>query len=312
MRVVFMGTGEIGIPALRFLTKRSDIEIAGVVSQPDRPAGRGLKVKESPIAREARSLGLPLQQPDKIRAPEVIEALAALRPDVLVVMAYGQLLPKPVLELPSIVPLNLHTSLLPRHRGAAPIAAAILAGDDRTGITVMRMTEGLDCGDILLERDCPIGPDDTAGSLHDRLALLAAPALAAALDLLASGAARYTPQDEALATHAPKLRRENARMDWNYSCEHLERLVRAMHPWPGAFTELGRRILKIHTARAASGEEAAPGTVLGIDADGLLVACGRGALLLREVQLEGRKRMDAAAFARGTGLKAGDRLGGEL
>jgi methionyl-tRNA formyltransferase len=246
---------------------------------------------------------VPVLQPVRIRNDEVIAAIQGLAPDVIVVMAYGQILPRAVLDLPRLACLNLHASLLPRHRGAAPIQAAIVSGDAETGITVMHMAEGLDTGDILLMRRLPIYANETGGSLHDRLAEQAPEALEAALDLLAAGAAPRTPQDEALATYAGRLTRDDGRIDWSRSAVEIERLVRAMNPWPAASTDLpsvdgGVSRLKIFSAAI---EDAAgdPGVLLRADENGLLVAAGAGSVRLLDVQGEGTRRMPAAAWLHG-------------
>jgi len=296
MRVVYLGSGDIGIPTLRWLLAAADEELAAVVTQPDRPAGRGLAltpcaIKELALARQVLTL-----QPSKIRAAEAVGQIAALEPDLLVVMAYGQILSRELLEVPKIGALNLHASLLPRHRGAAPVHAAILAGDEKSGVTVMWMDEGLDTGDILLTKECNIGPEATAGSLHDRLAELAPEALAAAFDLIRASCAPRLVQDEALSNYAPKLDRAMGRIDWSQSAVYIERLVRGLYPWPGCTTELelagGRLIdVKIHRARL---------TEAPADPSLLRLPCrGGGVLELLEVQPAGGKRMAVTDFVRG-------------
>jgi len=213
MRIVFVGSGDIGSPPLEWLFSAPDAELAGVVTQPDRPAGRGLQLTPCAIKEKSLSRGLPPLQPSRIRAPGAVEEIAGLRPDLLVVMAYGQILPQQLLDVPRLGALNLHASLLPRHRGAAPVHAAILSGDRESGITVMWMDAGLDTGDILLQRPCAVKNDDTAGMLHDRLAQLAPPALAAALELIRAGRAPRIRQDENLATYSPKLDRSSGKID---------------------------------------------------------------------------------------------------
>jgi len=244
-------------------------------------------------------------QPERIRKD--FAALAAWNPDLMVVAAYGQILPRPVLDLPRLGCLNLHASLLPRHRGASPVQAAILAGDAETGVTAMYVDEGLDTGDILLARKIPILPNETAGELHDRLADLAPAVLNESLELLENGSAARIPQDAALATYAPKLGRQDGRLDWHEPAGLLARKVRAMSPWPGASARLATGILKIHSAEesVASG---IPGTVLSAGPDGIVVAAGEGSLVLREVQIEGKKRLSAAEFLRGFPLPAGTRF----
>jgi methionyl-tRNA formyltransferase len=307
MRVVFCGTGEIGLPALKALLDSGKYELPGVITQPDKPAGRDLKPRASAIKQLAVERGIPVHQPPKLRDAASLEMLRSLKPDVMVVVAYGQILPKSVLELPPLGCLNLHASLLPRHRGASPIHAAILAGDTTTGMTVMYMDEGLDTGDVLLEEALDIGPQETTGELHDRLANLAAPCLLRALELLASGTAPRTPQDSHSATYAPKLKKSDGWLDWSKPAPELALRIRSMSPWPGAFARISGHVLKIHAAaeHPASGT---PGTVLQADANALVVACGSGSLSLLSVQLEGRKRLSAVEFLRGFPLAPGDRF----
>ena len=307
MRIVFCGTGEIGAPALKALLASKKHIVVGVITQPDKPAGRDLKPRMSAIKQIALTQNLSVQQPEKLRDAAALENLRALAPDLMVVAAYGQILPKSVLETPRLGCLNLHASLLPRHRGASPIHAAILAGDRETGITVMYMDEGLDTGDILLAKPLTIGPDETTGQLHDRLADLAAPCLLEALDLLEQGNAPRVPQDNALATYAAKLKKTDGLLDWHQTAEALATRVRAMSPWPGAYTRLAGQTLKIHSAKSdpASGP---PGEILASDPGVIRVGCGFGSLLLESLQLEGRKRLPAAEFLRGHPIAPGTRL----
>lgn len=301
MRVVYLGSGAIGLPALRLLLDSPNITMAGVVTQPDRPSGRGLKLTPPPAKDLAVARGVPVLQPSRIREPASLDELARLAPDLLVVMAYGQILPPALLGLAPLGAINLHASLLPRHRGAAPIQSAILAGDERTGVTVMWMGEGLDTGDILLGRECVIADDETAGSLHDKLAELAPLALAEALPLVAAGRAPRVAQNPALATYAPKLDRSSGAPDWTRDAPAVERHLRAMHPWPGSAVDLvttdGRTVgVKIHRAAAVAGDVPAGMVVPGT----LRVGCGGGgAVELLEVQPAGGRRMTAADFLRG-------------
>ncbi len=312
MRIVFIGTGEIGVPTLQALLK-SEHEVVGVVTQPDKPVGRAQLVDPPPIkkavvsgapdaspARSGRALPIPVLQSARIKDRQAIEEIRALKPDVIVVMAYGQILPRGVLEIPKIACLNLHASLLPRWRGAAPIQAAIAAGDRETGITVMYVDEELDTGDILLQRRIDILPAETGGSLHDRLAKVAPEALLESLELLAKGSAPRMPQDNALATYAPKLKREDGKIDWTDPADAIERKIRAFDPWPGAFMTIstnGAHNLKIFSATVV-GLRGTPGEILKRDNE-LVVAAAKDALLLREVQLEGKRRMSAGEFLRG-------------
>jgi len=305
MRVVFIGTGEIGVPVLRWLLEAREHELVGVVTQPDKPAGRSQRMQAPPIKTAlAENSSVPLFQPERIKREETVEVLRAIRPDVAVVMAYGQILPRRILEIPRLGCLNLHASLLPRHRGAAPIQAAIVAGDQETGVTVMYMDEGLDTGDILLESRLAIAPDETGGSLHDRLAEIAPAALKEALEQMEAGTAPCVPQDPAAATYAPKLKREHGRIDWTEPAPVLERKIRAFNPWPGAGTVFrddagGEHKVKIFAAALVGGESSTPGEIILGAGENLVVAARGGALSLREVQLEGKKPMKAADFVRG-------------
>lgn len=305
MRIVFCGTGDIGLPAFRALAESPLHELVGLITQPDRPAGRDLKPRPPIVKTEALARGIPVAQPERIKND--FSALAEWAPDVMVVAAYGQILPRAVLDLPRLGCLNLHASLLPRHRGASPIQAAILAGDVETGITVMYVDVGLDTGDMLLAKRISILPGESAGELHDRLAELAPAALLEALGLLSSGTAPRTPQDSSLATFAPKLGKHDGRLDWRESAALLARKVRAMNPWPGASARLNGAVIKIHRAEERDGE-GDPGTVLSADSHGITVATGEGGLVLREVQLEGRKRLPAADFLRGTPIVPGSKF----
>lgn len=286
-----------------------------MVTQPDQPAGRGLELRVAAIKTLALEAGVTVLQPERVRRPEAIELLRAFQADAIVVFAYGQILPQAVLDLPRLACLNIHASLLPRWRGAAPIQAAILAGDALTGHTIMFMDAGLDTGDILLQRTIPIAPDETGGSLHDGLAALAPETILEALDLLAAGAAPRVPQVAAAATLAPKLTRESGRLDWSRSAVELERMVRAFQPWPGTFTTLSPvrsgdpvRVLKVFSGGVEAGE-GLPGSVLRADGDGLLVATAEGALRLQELQVEGRRRLRAGEFLRGQPIEVSTLLG---
>jgi methionyl-tRNA formyltransferase len=312
MRIVFIGTGEIGVPTLRALLD-SEHEVVAVVTQPDKRVGREQHIEPPPIKKVlARNGGfqtavgrsaagkpplLEVLQPAKIKDPQTIEEIRDFAPDVIVVVAYGQILPRDVLEIPRLACLNLHASPLPRWRGAAPIQAAIAAGDCETGITAMYMDEGLDTGDILLQRSVEILPNDTGGSLHDRLAQIAPEALLESLRLVAAGNAPRFAQDNARATYAPKLKRQHGLIEWSESAETIERKIRAYNPWPGAFMKVDRQNLKVFSASVIN-LNGQPGEVLRSDKD-LVVATGKGALSLGEVQLEGKRRMSAAEFLRG-------------
>jgi methionyl-tRNA formyltransferase len=312
-RVVFMGSGEIGLPTLQWLANSPLVNLVAVVTQPDKPVGRSQVLTPPTPKRMAVALNLPVLQPVKIRRTEELDRIENLSPDLIVVMAYGQILPKALLETPTLACLNLHASILPRHRGAAPIQAAILAGDQLTGITIMYMSEGLDAGDILLSRSIPIRRRETAGSLHDRLANLGPKALAPALDLILSHEAPRIRQEEAQASYAPKLESESGKINWSEDCWYLDRLVRAMDPWPGAFTFVRAaagtvKKLKVHRALPIHRFAGQSGVVSQVVSRGIMVACGNGAILLLEVQLEGKRRMAAMEFVRGFALPVGTAL----
>ncbi len=303
MRIVFIGTGEIGIPALRALLRSSEHQLVGVVTQPDKPVGRDQRIQPPPIKAELTGKSVRILQPARIRNEAAIAEIRAFAPEIIIVMAYGQILPKSLLELPAIACLNLHASILPRHRGAAPIQAAIVAGDRKTGITVIYMDEGLDTGDILLQKELEILPNETGGTLHDRLAELAPATLFEALEQIAAPNPPRIPQDSSNATYSPKLSREAGRIDWNEPAELIERKIRAFDPWPGAFAELADdgRVRKLKVFRAAVQEDSTgkkAGTLLPNESK-LLVATGTRVLQLEEVQLEGKRRMSAADFLRG-------------
>ena len=296
MRVLFIGTGEIGVPVLRSLQNSREHELVAVVTQPDKPVGRAQRIEAPPIKAALQGSTVPILQPERIKNPEGIAAIRRHEPDAIVVMAYGQILPRAILEIPRLACLNLHASLLARHRGAAPIQAAIVAGDRESGITVMYMDEGVDTGDMLLQTKLEIAPEETGGSLHDRLAQLAPSALHEALALLEAGKAPRIPQDSSAATYAGKLEREDGRIDWTESAALIERKIRAFDPWPGAFAVLrdtaGRDLkLKIFSAKVVAAANKAPGEIV--------IAAKEGALSLGEVQLEGKRRMSAADFLRG-------------
>jgi methionyl-tRNA formyltransferase len=304
-----MGTPAFACPILLALLARAD-PVVGVVCQPDRPRGRGLAVVPPEVKRVALEHRLPVLQPDRLRTPEARASLAALAPDLIVVAAYGKILPRALLDLPLHGCINVHASLLPRHRGAAPIQWAILTGDAESGVTIMAMNEEMDAGDILLTRTTPISDDDTAGTLADRLAQLGAVAIGDAIDGIKAGTVRRIPQPATGITFAPRIEREQGRIDWSRPAVELDRLVRAFAPTPSAFTTLGDRVLKVHRAAPErGGPVTSPGTVVDTGTGGIVVATGDGALRLLEVQLEGRRRLDAAAFLAGHRLASSTCLG---
>lgn len=289
MRIVFAGTPDFAATALKTLLDAGH-QVIGVYSQPDRPAGRGRKLQPSPVKQVALEAGLPVYQPESLRAEEARQQLAALKPDVMIVAAYGLILPKAVLEIPVQGCLNIHASLLPRWRGAAPIQRAIAAGDAETGITIMQMDEGLDTGTMLLKSATPILPDDTGGSLHDRLAELGGKAIVDALALLADNRLAGEAQNNANANYAHKLSKDEGHIDWQQSAEAIARLIRAFNPWPGTYTDLDTQRVRIHQAQAMAGDSGkAPGTVLSRERDSIDIACGEGILRVTRVQLPGSK-----------------------
>ncbi len=306
MRLVFAGTPEFAARALAALLEAGHA-IPLVLTQPDRPAGRGLEPAAGPVKRLALERGLALHQPPSLREPRALEPIAAVRPEAIVVAAYGLLLPPALLGLAPHGAINIHASLLPRWRGAAPIQRALLAGDTETGITLIRMDEGLDTGPILAQRRIAIAADDDAQTLHDRLAALGAEMIVALLEDLASGRARATPQPSEGVTYAPKLVRGEAEVDWTRPCAEIERKLRALRPAPGAETVHRGERLKLWRGECVGGG-GEPGTVLAAT-DALVVACADGALALAELQRPGGRRMSAAAFLRGHPIAPGERLG---
>jgi len=308
VKIAFLGTPAFAAASLEALA-RAGHTIACVVAQPDRPAGRGQTPREPATKAWARARAVPLLQPEKVRDGQLARSLSALAPDILVVAAYGRILGQDLLDLAPFGAVNVHASLLPRWRGAAPIAWALAEGDRETGITIMQLDAGLDTGDILLQRTLEIGPEETSETLHDRLAQLGACAVVEALPLLAAG--RLTPvrQDGSQATLARILSKDDGRLDFAMPAGRLAARVRAFTPWPGAFTSLAGRLLKVHAAQVAASAELAPGEARP-SPEGILVGCGGGsALLLRSVQLEGKRRLDAVDFLKGQPLPAGAVLG---
>ena len=310
MRLAFMGTPDFAVPVLRALADAGH-EIARVYTQPPRPAGRGKALRPSPVAGEAKALDIPVATPESFRDASVLADFAALKLDVAVVIAYGQILPQAALDAPRLGCLNLHASLLPRWRGAAPIQRAIMAGDARTGVCVMQMEAGLDTGPVLAREVTPIGPEDTAATLHDRLAKLGAPLMVETLAALEAGdAALPTPQPEAGATYAAKIGKPEARIDWSRSAVALDTHIRGLSPFPGAWCEIGGERVKLLMAHPVGGSGTgtyAPGETLD---DRLLVACGAGALRLVTLQRAGSKGpMDADTFLHGRPVPRGARLG---
>ncbi|MFO7662011.1 MAG: methionyl-tRNA formyltransferase [Chloroflexota bacterium] len=297
-RVIFMGTPEFAVPSLQTLIETQ--QVVGVVTQPDKPSGRGNVLRPSPVKMLAQSAGIPIYQPRSLKQEESVEPLRAWRPDVIIVTAFGQILRPHVLDLPPAGCINVHASLLPRWRGASPIQHTILAGDPASGITLMKMNEGLDTGPIFLRESLPIEPRETAASLHDRLAALGAKLLRLHLDDILAGKIPAVPQDDDESTYAPMIHKEAGRIDWRQHSLTIDRLIRAMSPWPTAYTHWQGELLKILSARPVVEEIpiGEPGTVVEMD-DAVAVLTGDGALLLEQVQLAGKRTMSIADFLRG-------------
>ena len=313
MKVLFWGTPDFASPPLRALVGEG-FEVVGVVTQPDRPRGRSRStLVPSPVKEIALAEGLPVLQPDRPRGPEFVEALRALGADISIVVAYGHILPKDVIDLPPLGTLNIHASLLPRWRGAAPIQAALLAGDRETGVSIMRMVPALDAGPVLLQAPTPVADDETAGELEMRLSELGALVLVESLALVGLGEAQETAQDESRVTYAAKIEREHARVDWSRPAELVARTVRAFDPRPGAFSTLRGEDVKLFGVRIALTDGApsgAAGEVIAVGEEGMLVTCGEGVVRIHDVQPAGKRRLAAADWSRGRGVAVGDRLGG--
>jgi methionyl-tRNA formyltransferase len=308
-RIVFFGTPDFAVPSLAALLDGPD-RVVGVVCQPDRPAGRGQRLHPPPVKKLAEGRGVPVAQPQKLRDGRAAELLRGWNPDLIVVAAYGRILPREILDLPAQGCINVHASLLPKHRGAAPIQWAILRGEKVTGVTIMRMNERMDEGDILLQRSLEILPGETYGELQTRLAELGAGTLLEALIELKEGRLVATPQDDRAATLAPMIEKEDGRVDWAESAQVIVRKVRAYNPWPSTFTCLDGKLLKIHRAKATAEDSSrTPGTVLRLG-ETVGVAAGGGIVEIEELQLEGRKRLPAKEFVRSGQLAIGTVLGG--
>lgn len=309
MRVIFMGTPDFSVGALKALAENG-YEIAGVVTQPDKPRGRGKASSMTPVKEAALELGLTVYQPSRVREQSFMDTVRALNPDVIVVSAFGQIIPKALLELPRYGCVNIHASLLPKYRGAAPIQWAVMDGELVSGVTIMQMDEGLDTGDMLAKTEVPLDPDETGGSLFDKLSRAGAELLIRTLPALEQGT--LTPEKQPLESptaYARMIRKEDGRIDWNLEAEAIERRIRGLNPWPSAYTELKGKILKIWRAEVLPKESGqTPGTVTEAGKGGFCVQTGKGVLRLLEVQLEGKKRMDAQAFLRGFHAAPGMKL----
>jgi len=306
MRLIFAGTPEFAAAALKALIAAGH-DIPLVLTQPDRPAGRGMKLRMSPVKEVALAHGLAVSQPENLKTEAARQPIRDAAADLMVVAAYGLILPQAVLDMPRLGCVNIHASLLPRWRGAAPIHRAIEAGDVETGITLMQMDRGLDTGAMLTRAVLPILDTDTTGTLHNRLAELGAREIVALLPALAAGRVAATPQDDALATYAAKIGKDDARLDWRLPALELDRRIRAFNPFPGAFCLLGGEPLKVWRATPGTGS-GKPGEILAVERRGIRVACGEGVLDISEVQKAGGKRLPAEAFLAGHDLRPGDRL----
>lgn len=311
MRAVFMGTPDFAVPSLNVTA--SEHQLLGVVTQPDRPRGRGQRVAVSPVKQRALELGVPVWQPERVTERWFVETLRSLGLDVIIVVAFGQKIPTDILRMPKHGCINVHASLLPAYRGAAPIHRAITAGDVVTGVTTMLLEETLDAGDILMQRSEPIRSDDTAGTLHDRLMVLGAALLQETLRQVEAGTVPRRHQDTSRTSYARKLTKAEAAVDWSWAAADLERFVRGMNPWPGAFTYIHGEMIKLWRSEIASQEGCLgkPGEILSVDDAGILVACGQGSLRLTELQRRGSRRMAARELANGLRLEPGCCFGGE-
>nr|WP_321530546.1 methionyl-tRNA formyltransferase [uncultured Desulfuromonas sp.] len=307
IRVVFMGTPDFALETLHGLIE-SGVQMVGVYTQPDRPKGRGKKLAAPPVKDLALEHDIPVFQPQKLRDEEAVKQLRSLSPDLIVVVAYGQILPQAVLDIPKYGCINVHASLLPRHRGAAPINKAIVDGDPTTGVTTMMMDVGLDTGDMLVKKSLSIHPDETAGQLHDRLAPLGREAMDETLARLCAGTLSREKQDDSLSTYASMMKKEDGCIDWRKEARQIHNLVRGLDPWPGAYTLLDGQTLKLAKTRCVEGQ-GEPGQVLEACGETVIVACGQGALQLGALQLPGKKMLSAADFLRGRGLEKGNVLG---
>ena len=303
MRVVFMGTPDFSVPALENIAKR--YEVVAVVTQQDRPKGRGHKMQYTPVKEKAIELEIPVYQPKRVKDPEFVDILKTLKPDVIVVIAFGQILSKEILELPKYGCINVHASLLPKYRGAAPIQWAVVNGDKKSGVTTMYMAEGLDTGDIIDTSEIVLDEKETGGSLFDKLADLGGKLILNTLDKLETGTATRTRQDDARSTYAGKITKELGKIEFTKSAVEIERLIRGLNPWPSAFTYMDDKMLKIWNADVLEETvEEEPGTITEVNKKFIKVATGEGYLLLKEIQLEGKKRMDVTSFLNGYNFTA--------
>ena len=308
MRIVFMGTPDCSVPALEALVEGGH-EVVAAITQPDKPKGRGKAVLMTPVKEKAMELGIPVYQPVKVREPEFVEKLRQMEPDAIVVVAFGQILPKSILEIPRYGCVNIHASLLPKYRGAAPIQWAVIDGERESGVTTMFMNEGLDTGDMLEKEAVTLDPKETGGSLHDKLSAIGGRLILSTLKGLEDGTLKGTPQTDEGTCYAKMLKKSLGDIDWTMDAAAIERLIRGLNPWPSAYTCLHGKTLKIWDGDVLEREYGVePGTVAEVAKDRLVVQTGQGSLAIRSLQLEGKKRMDAGDFLRGYAVEAGTRL----
>jgi methionyl-tRNA formyltransferase len=311
MRILFMGTPDFAVPCLDALVENG-YEVAAVVTQPDRPKGRKGELTPSPVKQAALRHNLPVLQPEKVRAEEALQEIESYRPDLLITAAYGQILPKRLLDMPRLGCINVHASLLPRWRGGAPIHRAILEGDESSGVTIMRMVQALDAGDMISQVVVPIAEDDTVSTLHDKLAVAGAKLLIETLPSIENGTQTETPQDESLVTYAPNLTRDDERIDWSRDARMIYNQVRGLNAWPVAFTTFSHKVMKIWQARIDEEESmpsVKPGTVVKTTDDAIIVQCGKGTLALLEIQPAGKRRMPVSDYLRGVKIAPGEKFG---
>ena len=305
MRVVFMGTPDFAVGTLEAIIEAGH-EVALVVTQPDKPKGRGNVMPCSPVKECALAHNLPVFQPKKIRESENVEYVRSFNPDIIIVVAFGQILSKDILDMPKYGCVNVHASLLPKYRGSAPIQWAVINGDDVTGVTTMRLDEGVDTGDMIAKRQVRLSDDETGGSLFDKLAVVGAELCVETMKMIEDGTAEYTPQNSEESTHVGKIGKELGAIDWTKPAVQIERLIRGLNPWPSAYTNLGGKTFKIWKAAVLEGEnDDEPGGIDKVTKDSMCVQTGDGAVSLKEVQLEGKKRMEVDAFLRGNQVEEG-------
>ena len=315
MKVVFMGTPDFAVPSLTNIIAAPELEVVGVVTQPDRPKGRGNKLGSSPVKQAAQKNGLEVFQPESVNTPEAYSKLREWAPEVIVVVAFGQILKEHILQLPKFGCINVHASLLPQYRGAAPIHWAIINGETKTGISTMYMEQGLDTGDIILQEEVAIGPEETTGELHDRLSLLGGNLIVATLRMVREGKAPRRKQEDSKATYAPVLKREHEVIDWKQDAAGIVNQIRGLNPWPGSFTTLRGKTLKLWRARVLDygdicQSDAVPGQVVDTGKKGIIVQAGKGQVAITELQLQSRSKMRVEEFLRGNNLQPGEILGG--